>query len=74
MFFSALIIITSSPYGTAGLAYSAKTVKILEDPAAAIVIVSARPWETREKKLYIDIKNGYSNPDPLQNRRLQTEC
>ena len=50
----------SSIDGTGGLVYFAKTVKILEGPAI-IVTVSVRPWESREKKLYIDIKNVYSN-------------
>lgn len=66
MFSPVPITETSFPYGAAGLVRSAKTVKILEEPAI-IVTVSARPWKTREKKLYIDIKNGYSNPDSPEN-------
>jgi len=46
--------------GTGGLIYFAKTVKFLEGPAINVTVLGC-PWESREKKLYIDIKNGYSN-------------
>ena len=50
----------SSIDGTGGLVYFAKTVKILKGPAISVTIL-VRPWESHEKKLYIEIKNGYSN-------------
>jgi hypothetical protein len=50
----------------------AKTVKILEG-SAIIVTVSARPWESREKKLYIGIKNGYPNKNSKNSANIQSK-